>query len=157
VITLGEGTARFSYRVAGVAMNRGRVLLHRLEGDSKWAMPGGRVEWAEQSPDALRREMLEEIGVNVDVVRLLWVVERFYTKGGISYHELGLYHLMNLPSNCPPLMQESFDGREGASRLVFRWFDASDLLGVELYPAFLRQALRQIPLAPQHVIHVDPV
>lgn len=97
MITFDVGGVRFVYRTVGVAIDGGRVLLHQAEGDDFWSMPGGRVEPLEPSPDALRREMREEIGVAVRVERLLWVVENFYRHEALAYHELALFYLMSFP------------------------------------------------------------
>ena len=40
----------------------GRILLHRADYEDFWSLPGGRVEMLEDSREALRREMLEELG-----------------------------------------------------------------------------------------------
>ncbi len=73
---------RFHYRVAGVATHDGRVLLHRSENDDFWSLPGGRTQHSESAAAALRREMREELGAEVTVVRLLWVVENFFRERG---------------------------------------------------------------------------
>ena len=41
----------------------------------RWEFPGGSVEFGETLSDALRREILEEYGFTIDVVRLLDVVD----------------------------------------------------------------------------------
>ena len=64
------------YRVAGVGIAQDRVLLCREPYLPDWYMPGGRVHTSESSPDALRREYLEEVGVKPEVGRLIFVVDQ---------------------------------------------------------------------------------
>lgn len=47
---------------------RGRVLLlkHRFRPGTAWGMPGGFMEEGEQPEEALRRELREEIGLEVE-------------------------------------------------------------------------------------------
>lgn len=155
MITVRHAGMRFTYRVAGVAVRNGNVLLHRIEGEEFWCLPGGRVELGESAEQALVREMDEEIGVRCGVGRLLWVVENFFQVDGTSHHELGLYFLLNLPDGFHGLDSEVFRGREGNLELLFRWFQPASLQTCRLYPAFLRQALAALPPTTEHVIHHD--
>lgn len=55
----------------------GKVLMsqrsepHRKEYDGKWEFPGGRVEFGETLVENLKREVLEEVGYQVEIVKLL--------------------------------------------------------------------------------------
>ena len=51
---------------------RGRVLLlkHRFRPGTGWGMPGGFIEEGEQPEDAVRRELREEVGLEVDQLKL---------------------------------------------------------------------------------------
>ena len=60
-------------------MKGDRVLLVRrghapLKGE--WSIPGGALELGESLEDAIRREVLEETGLKVKVLRLVEVVDR---------------------------------------------------------------------------------
>ena len=58
--------------VAGVVRDApGRVLLHRRRVGEGWAPPSGAVEPGEDVVTALHRELREETGVEVEVVRLV--------------------------------------------------------------------------------------
>jgi 8-oxo-dGTP pyrophosphatase MutT (NUDIX family) len=158
-LMIKQDSQRFVLRVAGVAVHQNRVLLHRADRDDFWALPGGRGEMMEPSPETLRRELGEEAGLPISVERLLWVVENFFDYSGKQWHELGLYYLMAFPPDSPVwargeafMGQELFpDGRQLA--LYFQWFPLADLEKLTVYPSFLQTALRDLPLTPKHVIH----
>ena len=61
--------------VAAVVRRGGRILVTRRKADAErgnlWEFPGGKVEPGEAEPDALRREIDEELGCRVEVGRLL--------------------------------------------------------------------------------------
>ena len=95
MITLAHGDYSFNYRIVGVALHDGHVLLHRGESEDFWTLPGGRAELGEPAEETLRREMREELGVEVEVERLLWVVENFFSYQGRSWHELAVDNIHN--------------------------------------------------------------
>lgn len=156
MITFVQDTTRFTNRIVGVAIEDGRVLLHRAEDDDFWALPGGRGELMEPATVTLRREMQEELGIEVDVVRLLWLVENFFRYRGFDYHELGLYFLMRVPADwLQRTANGPFLGDEHGVRLFFQWFPLQALPGMRVYPSFLADGLRNLPSAPQHIVHTD--
>jgi 8-oxo-dGTP pyrophosphatase MutT (NUDIX family) len=155
MITFDEGRIRFINRVVGIALDRGRVLLHRTDDMNFWALPGGRAELLEPSPETLVREMREEIGVDVTVERLLWLAENFFEYGPRSFHEIGFYFLMHLPPDSPLRDQSTFLGHEGNMPVYFEWHPIATLENIALFPTFLRTSLKSIPANIVHIIHTD--
>jgi ADP-ribose pyrophosphatase YjhB (NUDIX family) len=49
---------------------------------------GGEIEFGERAEDAVRREILEELGTEIEDVRLLMVSENIFTFLGAEGHEL---------------------------------------------------------------------
>ena len=113
MITFETPQGRFNYRVAGVAIVEGHVLLHRAVGSTTSGhCLGGRPQkrW-KQPATTLRREMLEEATLAVSVSRLLWIVENFFTYGGKQFHELLFCFEMTVPDSVD--LQAEFRGIEG--------------------------------------------
>ncbi|HET7657925.1 MAG TPA: NUDIX hydrolase [Bacillales bacterium] len=157
MLTFDRGKNRFNYRTVGLCIHDHHVLLHQMEGDDYWALPGGRVEMLENSKDALEREMKEELGDKVKVQRLLWVMETFFQHETRHFHELGFYYLFSLPESFPYLDKtESFHGAEEDVPLVFKWFPLSEIRkDFSLHPIFLRKAIHDLPTETVHVIQHD--
>lgn len=64
---------RFTVTAGAVIFNdQKQVLLlkHRFRAGSGWGLPGGFLELGEQPIDALRRELQEEIGLEVEDVKV---------------------------------------------------------------------------------------
>ena len=64
---------KFTVTAAGIVRNhQGKVLLikHRFRPGSGWGIPGGFLEAGEQADAALRRELREEIGLELEQVRI---------------------------------------------------------------------------------------
>ena len=153
MISFETTAGRFNYRVAGVAISAGRVLLHQREGEDFWTLPGGRPEPMESAGNALRREMREELNAPVTVGRLLWVVENFFPFEGRRYHEL----LLCFEMTCGDLASglDDFESFEGDRPMLFRWCPLDTLEALPIRPAFLAPALRDLPKAPEHLVHED--
>ena len=156
MITFDEGDNRFNYRIAGVAVHNDSILLHQAEGDAFWTFPGGRAEFGESAQQTMRREMREEMGADVEVIRLLWLVENFFTYANRDYHELSLYFLIRLQGKPQHVAYPGpFHGHEETGvRLIFQWFpNRPELLeSLPLLPSFLQRALQVLPESVVHIV-----
>lgn len=136
-----EGT--FRLRSVGVAFDGTRVLLHTLDRAGYWLLPGGKVRLGETSAGALRREMREELGQDVEVGPLRLVVENVYDSEGRVYHGVGLYHEIVAPTDLRPA--------GWAAEHEFRWVDVTDLDTIGLRPPGIIPALRDWPTTLTHL------
>lgn len=157
MIVFDVGNKRFNYRVVGICAHDGHVLLHRAERDDFWSLPGGRGELLEPSTETIRREFREELGCDVEVERLVWVVESFFVYDHRRCHELAFYYKVRIVGRADLLDKgRLLHGVEGSDlRLVFRWFPSAALQDLQLYPSFLRSGLAALPDSVQHVIDRD--
>lgn len=75
---------KHSVSVAGVVINdRDQVLLIQRRDNGHWEPPGGILELDEEFHDGVRREVLEETGVTVEVDRLTGVYKNL-TRGIVA-------------------------------------------------------------------------
>ena len=64
---------------------KGRILIVRSsKWDNKHTVPGGHIELGELAENAIKREVREETGLDVEVVKLLLVQQAIYPK---FYHK----------------------------------------------------------------------
>ena len=64
---------RFAVTAGAIITDRDRnvlLLKHRFRGGSGWGMPGGYLSKGEQPQEALRRELREEAGLEIEDVKL---------------------------------------------------------------------------------------
>lgn len=158
MISFDTTSHRFNLRAVAVIKTQDHVLLHKLDGDDYWSLPGGRVEAGEDAATAVAREMREELDLSVKVGPLLWIVENFFTGSGRPHHEVGLYFATEIPADARILDVEArHEGREQGRRLEFVWFKRKELASHDVRPAFLRDALAQNSLQFAHVVNRDGV
>ena len=153
MISFDAGSHRFQVRAAAIFIWNEMVLLHRLEQDEFWALPGGRVEPGEDAATTVVREMQEELDEMVTCGSLAFAVENFFEGHGKPNHELGFYFQASLSKKSPLLdASRSHLGKEGERALEFRWFPLAALEAVDLRPSFLRRALAESPIAFEHIV-----
>jgi ADP-ribose pyrophosphatase YjhB (NUDIX family) len=156
MISFRKGNNRFMARTAAVFIHRKRILLHQAEGNNYWSLPGGRIEFTESSRIALIREMREELNYDIAVIRLLWLIENFFRENRIKTHEIGFYYLAEFPGGST-IYQTKKDiyGKDGKTKLTFRWVLLNELENIPLFPSFLRTSLQHLPLYIHHIVHRD--
>jgi ADP-ribose pyrophosphatase YjhB (NUDIX family) len=121
--------------VGAVIVAGGRALLVRrgtepLRGE--WSVPGGMLELGEKLRDGVRREALEETGVEVEPSEVLDVFDSIFTdaQGQTQYHYVLIDYL------CHPVSGEA---RAGSDVSDVRWVSA------EALPAMgLRESIEQV-------------
>ena len=147
----------FGYRVAGICVKNGKVLLQTTTGeDRSFAFPGGHVEFGETNADTLIREFKEEIGADILVGELKWVAEVFFPWGSRPCHQICLYYLVEIQNPEIPeegmfLGKEHLEGRKFG--LEFHWVPLEDAENLELYPPNCRKLLSRLQESVQHFVY----
>jgi len=88
--------------VAVIINEAGEILLTKRNippFQGEWVMPGGKIDLGESIVGAIKREVLEEVGLEVEVQDLLNVFEHV-TPGEDNYHFIILYY------RCVPVSSE---------------------------------------------------
>jgi 8-oxo-dGTP diphosphatase len=136
-------------RVAGLLVDERRVLMveQARGGERYWLLPGGGVQFGETLFDALRRELLEELGLRVGVGRLLAIVESISPDPGYVKHVVHLIFEISAAREVPPVP------RDGAI-LSAAFLDEVQLRNADVRPPiseFLSACARERPSAPQYL------
>ena len=151
----------FSYRVAGICVQNGKVLLQTTTGaDRSFAFPGGHVTFGETNEEALIREFREEIGADVAVGALKWVAEVFFPWGDKPCHQICLYYMVDIlnpeiPRDGVFPAGEHLEGRD--FDLEFHWVPLEEAAGYEIYPAQCPELLGRLDEGVQHFVYRETV
>jgi 8-oxo-dGTP pyrophosphatase MutT (NUDIX family) len=164
MITFKKDGTKFTYRVGGIALQEGRALFQKVDDNPErgvfWFLPGGRAEMGESSEETLRREMLEELGVEITIERPVFLMENLFMDGDdkdkqVLHHEIGLYFLMSFPPDAYLYREDGPFSRndEIGSRIVFEWLAIDQLPDLAVWPKFFRRGLSDIPAGVMHVVN----
>jgi len=109
--------------VGAVIVSGGRALLVRRDTEplrGEWSVPGGMLELGEKLRDGVRREALEETGVEVEPGEVLDVFDSIFADalGQTQYHYVLIDYL------CRPVAGEA---RAGSDVSDVRWVSAEAL------------------------------
>jgi len=108
-----------------IVVHDGKVLLLRLGATGKYHLPGGGVKTGERIRDTLKRELVEETGIEIEVGKLAHFEELFfcYDPSDTAYHGLHFYYICK-PKTSRLLGDDQVDD-ESAEKP--RWVDIQSL------------------------------
>jgi 8-oxo-dGTP diphosphatase len=120
----------------GVCVKDDKVLLCHTKGAHNTYLPGGHVDLGEYSRDALKREIVEELGCDSQVQAFLGVIENNFVQNGEARSEINLVFELDIPDLDPALPAESKE-----DYIEFVWQDMKDLQSAAIEPAVLCKLL----------------
>lgn len=123
--------------VAVIVDSEDQVLLTKRSVppfQGEWVMPGGKIDLGEPIVQALKREVWEEVGLEVEVGRLIDIFEHV-TPGDDNYHFIIIYYL------CTPLYCDVTHNRDEVAEA--RWVGRHELASMKI-PAGARFILGKI-------------
>lgn len=149
------GTRRFNYRVAGIALREGHVLVCRDRDDDYVMLPGGRVEFGETSLEALEREIAEELQCPAEIGDLQFTAENLFERGGEEFHEIAIYYGISLPDDFPFSNNgDCLVTHHEGQKLTFYWVpvELERLKAIRLYPDWIHAHLADVPQIHRHML-----
>ena len=142
----------FRYRAAAIIIENGHVLFAGNERESYYYSIGGGVHIGESAEEVVKREVLEETGVEYEVERLAFIHENFFdgdgTLEGRECHEIALYFLMK-QRGTQELNSNSYT--QGVKENMY-WLPIDKLNEYRAYPTFFREKLKDLKNEIQHII-----
>ena len=157
-VTFQTDVGRFNYRVAGVLIHENRLLVTTDERSPYYYLPGGRVSMNEESTMAIKREIKEELDVEVEATQLLWIVENFFVEqqSQEQFHEIGMYYLLQLTEEDILKRGQEFIMNEGGyKKLSFLWLPLEKIKHLNIYPLFLKERIMNLPQVPEHLVEIQ--
>jgi len=119
-----------------ILVKNGRILVQLSKHGDFYRLPGGRVRPDETLIQALRRELLEELGVSsTEPEYLLYIVDSFYKRKNSVVHDIGFYFL------CKNRVEEEMKPRE--EHVKIEWIPIEKLNKDNFRPIALAEILKK--------------
>ena len=143
----------FRYRAAAIIVEDGCVLFAGNENEDYLYSIGGSVHMGETAEDAVKREVLEETGVEYAVDHLAVIHENFFNENtgslkGMECHEIALYYLMK-PRGTKVLHSDSYTM---GVRETMHWIPIEKIGQYKAFPTFLKDYLLSDHYGIEHIV-----
>lgn len=138
---------RFNYRVCAIIIHDGKILAMKNERTPYYFLPGGRVALHETAEVAVLRELKEELEIDADIVRPLWLNQSFFTEdvSKEKFHEICIYFLVDVSKTDLVERGNTFTMQERHHTLQYEWLELERLKEEYFYPTFLKEKIFELP------------
>ena len=121
----------------GLAIKNNKLLVSegfdKVKNETFYRCLGGGIEFLEKSEEALKREFLEEINVDITVKDFLGISENIFTYQGKKAHELILFYSIEISYEN---YQEEYKVIDDHGETIAKWIDINEFKNKNkiLYP-----------------------
>ena len=138
---------QFLYRVSCVLFNKDKtkVLLFKCEGRDFYMLPRGKIAQKEESLQAIKREIEEELGYKNIKYSFLAISEEFAEAKGYYNQQINLIYQGIFEGN---INNTNFKGLEG-DWINFEWIDVAKIDNYKIVPKQIKEAI----INPNKIYH----
>ncbi|HEL2000997.1 NUDIX hydrolase [Streptococcus suis] len=138
----------FGVRATGLVVQDEKLYLVKSPEGNYYTL-GGAIKLGETTKEAVQREMQEELGIDVEVGPLAFIVENQFNLQEKSYHQIEFLYLVT------PLSEPIAYLEEDGSIRQCEWIAFTDLKNLDINPAFLKTELATWRGQLQHFVNKD--
>lgn len=153
-ITIDIDDYRLNIRAAAIIIHNNKVLVHRDVNSTYYALLGGRVKIGENSEDTIKREILEEIGKEIEITGYVSTIENFFKANSSKYHEILFVHMAEFKNEEDKQIKDTIKNIEGKDYLQYEWIDLGKIDEYPLLPQVIKEVLKD-KIFPIHKINND--
>lgn len=151
-LTVAVGDGVLNVRVGAIIIKDNKVLMVGNEHADYLYSVGGRVKMGETAEEAIRREVHEETGVNMEVDRLGFIHENFFVGDtgkakDKKVYEISFFFYMKVPNDFEPVCN-SFT--EGDSKEHLMWVTPET--DKKYFPEFFRTEVFKEAEGVRHIV-----
>ncbi|MGT2756761.1 NUDIX hydrolase [Streptococcus ovuberis] len=138
----------FGVRATALLVRGNQIYLAKSPAGQYYCI-GGAITVGETTEEAVRREVREEVGCEISVDQLAFVVETTFCQPDVNVHTIEFHYLVTPVTEPSPSLRENGTPRE------CEWMDIDKLDKIDLRPAFLKTALKDLDGQVKHVVSME--
>ena len=142
----------------GLAIKNNKLLVSegfdKVKNETFYRCLGGGIEFLEKSEEALKREFLEEINVDITVKNFLGISENIFTYQGKKAHELILFYSIEISDEN---YQEEYKVIDDHGETIAKWIDIDEFKNKNkiLYPKEVFKEWKRLLDKDGRVVYFD--
>ena len=152
-ITINVEDYKLNVRAAGMIIHNNKVLTHRNVNENHYALIGGRVQIGEDSETTIKREIMEELGKEIEITGYISTIENFFELKGEKYHEIMFVHKAEFVNEKDKKIEDTIKNIEGKEYLQYEWLDINKIDEYPLVPGTIKEVLKEGKF-PVHKINI---
>ena len=145
---------KLNIRAAGIIIHNNKMLTHKSVNKNHHALIGGRVQIGENSEVTLKREIMEEIGKEIEITGYVSTIENFFEFESETYHEIMFIHKAEFVNEEDKKIECTLENLEGKDYLKYEWIDLDKIDEYDIKPKVIKEILKEKKF-PIHKINID--
>ena len=133
---------KLNIRACAIIIHDNKLLVHNNVNESHVALVGGRVKIGESSEQTIRREIMEEMGKEIEILEYVSTIENFFEADDMPYHEIMFVYRVDFKNEEDKKIIETIHNVEGEDELRYDWIDLDKIDEYPLKPDILKELLR---------------
>lgn len=127
--------------VKAIIVKDGKILLlqrnKKLRAEDNWDLPGGLIENNQTSEETLRREILEELGLEIDIIRPLGTWNFLRTKDN---------KIVSVQNYLCKISDLDFEIKLSEEHSAYKWISPKEISNFPLKDPSLIESITNYPL-----------
>ena len=153
-ITIDVENYKLNVRAAGIIIHNNKILTHKSINKNHYALIGGRVAIGEDSETTIKREIMEEMGKEIEITGYVGTIENFFEMNSKNYHEIMFVHRIEFANKEDKHIEHTIKNIEGKEHLTYEWIDLDKIDEYPIKPEVIKQILKNGKF-PVHKINKD--
>ena len=145
---------KLNIRAGGLIIHNNKILAHKNINKDHYCIPGGRIELGENSETTIKREIQEELGKDIDILKYLSTIENFFYMNEKKYHELYFLYRIEFKNEEDKKIEYTMHNMEGKDYLQYEWLDIDKIDEYNILQECLKDMLKKENM-PTHVINEE--